>query len=130
MTKNKSPTKRHYIYILACQNGAYYTGYTTDIDRRYQEHCAGTSKCKYTRAFPPKHIAACWLIHSAELSDALKIERKIKKLTKQKKTRLILNPRALLALIDNDILIESLFFMKAKRDVKKDVKNEPTSRRT
>ena len=78
----------YFIYILECSNGAYYTGYTTDIKRRYQEHCDGSLKCKYTRSFPPKRIAACWKIKS-DLSLALKVESEIKKLPKIRKLDLV-----------------------------------------
>ena len=50
---------KHYVYILECNNGALYTGYTTDIERRYQEHVEGSPKCKYTRSFGVKRLAAC-----------------------------------------------------------------------
>jgi len=78
----------YFIYILECSNGSYYTGYTKDIHRRYQEHCDGSSKCKYTRSFPPKRIAACWKVIS-DLSVVLKIEREIKSLTRSQKLMLI-----------------------------------------
>lgn len=84
--------KTYFIYILECSNGAYYTGYTTDMERRYQEHVEGTLKCKYTRAFPPKRIAACWKI-KGNLSEILKLEHAIKKLSRQEKHHLILNMR-------------------------------------
>ncbi|MBY0545423.1 MAG: GIY-YIG nuclease family protein [Gammaproteobacteria bacterium] len=88
----------YFIYILECINGAYYTGYTTDIRRRYQEHVKGTSKCKYTRSFPPRRIAACWEF-SIELSDILKIERFIKSLSKKDKSVLITEPSMLTTLL-------------------------------
>jgi putative endonuclease len=78
----------YFIYILECINNSFYTGYTTDIKRRYQEHLKGTAKCKYTRSFPPKNIAACWQI-KCELSDVLSIERFIKKLNRHEKVQLI-----------------------------------------
>ena len=81
----------YFIYILECSNGNYYTGYTTDIARRYQEHLEGSTKCKYTRSFPPKCIAAHWSIDT-DLSQTLKIEYKIKQLSKTEKQRLINNP--------------------------------------
>lgn len=86
--------EKYYIYILECINGAYYTGYTTDIERRYQEHQAGSAKCKYTRAFPPVRLAVCWRVEST-LSDTLKIEHFIKKYTKRAKKELITNPHQL-----------------------------------
>ncbi len=86
---------QYVVYILECVNGCYYTGYTTDMERRYQEHIDGSSKCKYTRSFPPIKIAACWTIQSDDASLALKIEKKIKRLTKQEKTMLIAQPNRL-----------------------------------
>ena len=76
-----------YIYMLECSNGAYYTGYTTDIDRRYAEHQQGSDRCKYTRSFPPRRMAAYWKLN-ADLSLILKIERQIKQLSRQEKIRL------------------------------------------
>jgi putative endonuclease len=86
--------KRYFVYMLECVNGAYYTGYTTDIERRYQEHLSGSFKCKYTRSFPPIRIAACWQV-AADLSQTLKIECYIKKVTKRAKQALVANPSSL-----------------------------------
>ena len=87
----------YYVYVLQCNNGNYYTGYTTDIDRRYQEHLTGTAKCKYTRSFKPVKIAQCWSTYDNK-SEALKIERFIKKLSKQEKQALIVSPEQLTTL--------------------------------
>jgi len=72
--------------MLECSNGHYYVGYTTDIKRRYREHQQGSSKCKYTRSFPPKRIVAYWAANS--LSQALKLECYLKKLSKEEKGHL------------------------------------------
>jgi putative endonuclease len=77
----------YFVYILECVNGAYYTGYTTDMERRYREHCEGKKKCKYTRSFAPKKIAVCWEVES--LSVALRLEMAIKKLKIELKMNLI-----------------------------------------
>ena len=82
--------KSYTIYIIECKNGSYYTGYTTDIKRRYAEHMAGSIKCKYTRANPPKNLAANWEFN-ATLSYVLRIESAIKKLSKVEKYNLIVN---------------------------------------
>ena len=84
----------YYIYMLECSNSSFYTGYTTDIERRYQEHLDGTSKCKYTRSFPPKRIAACWEV-DVDISMALKIENQVKSLTKDEKVKLTNRPKLL-----------------------------------
>ncbi len=81
---------KYYIYIIECSNGAYYTGYTTDIERRYQEHVAGSAKCKYTRSFPPKCLAAYWQV-AENISTVLKLEKKIKSLSRPEKSKLIKN---------------------------------------
>ena len=83
--------KSYWVYMLLCENGNYYTGYTTDLQRRYQEHVAGTIKCKYTRSFKPLRIAQAWLIEGGK-SEALKLEKYIKSLSKKKKEQLILKP--------------------------------------
>jgi putative endonuclease len=102
---NDSPEKcrQYYIYMLECINGSYYTGYTTDIDRCYQEHLLGTDKCKYTRAFPPVRIAACWTIDSVDLSAALKVEKYIKKMSKAEKLKLISDPGKLMLALKEQI---------------------------
>ena len=82
--------KSYFVYIIECKNGSYYTGYTTDIERRYAEYLDGSIKCKYTRANPPKRLAASWEF-KATLSDILRIEKAIKKLSKQEKHALVKN---------------------------------------
>ena len=77
----------HYVYIIECINNSFYTGYTTDLERRYKEHQQGTRKCRYTRSFPPKKLAAAWQFDS--LSDALVMEKEIQKMSKKQKQQLI-----------------------------------------
>ncbi|MDF1796522.1 MAG: GIY-YIG nuclease family protein [Coxiellaceae bacterium] len=83
----------HFVYILECSNGTYYTGYTTDLDRRYREHQQGSPKCKYTRSFPPKAMVAQWQFETA--SEAKQIEALIKRLSRAEKINLIDNPAGL-----------------------------------
>ncbi len=84
-------TSIFWIYILECINGSYYTGYTTQLDRRYKEHQEGTAKCKYTRSFKPIKIAQSWQIQG-DKSIAMKIEKRIKVMDKKRKKELILFP--------------------------------------
>ena len=74
--------------MLECENGSYYTGYTTDLARRFQEHQRGTAKCKYTRAFKPIKIAQSWQVNGSK-ADAMRLERDIKKLSRTEKIKLI-----------------------------------------
>lgn len=84
----------YYVYMIECENGTYYTGYTTDLMRRYEEHCAGSAKCKYTRAFPPKRLAASWEVEG-DVSLAMKIECAIKALSKVDKRALVDSPASI-----------------------------------
>ena len=38
---SKAPDATYWVYILECKNGAFYTGYTNDVEKRYRDHCAG-----------------------------------------------------------------------------------------
>ena len=75
-----------YVYILKCSDMTYYTGITTDIKRRIDEHEAGNG-AKYTRGRGPLQ-----LMHTEEYLDrssASKREIEIKSLSKVGKTTLI-----------------------------------------
>jgi putative endonuclease len=78
----------HLVYILACDNQTYYTGYTTNLVRRYRDHLNG--KCKYTRSFKPQYVAQCW--RATNKSQALKMEHFIKSCKRTEKERLIAEP--------------------------------------
>ena len=41
-----------FVYLLECENGKIYTGITTDVTRRFDEHLKGTG-AKFTRANLP-----------------------------------------------------------------------------
>ncbi len=81
---------QYWVYILLCNNGHYYTGYTIDLERRYKEHVKGTSQCKYTRSFKPLSLAQSWQMNSKR--EAMKLESFIKKLSRKKKEQFIRYP--------------------------------------
>lgn len=79
--------KSYWVYILHCENDSFYTGYTTDLTKRYQAHINGTAS-KYTRSFKP--LSMVWSLKiTGDKSLAMKIEREIKKLTRVQKEKLI-----------------------------------------
>lgn len=86
--------KTYWVYILQCENNSYYTGYTNDLAKRYQQHVDGTGRCKYTRSFKPISIAQSWQIHG-DKATAMKIERLIKSMSKKDKEEIILHPEKL-----------------------------------
>jgi putative endonuclease len=90
----------NYIYILNCEKDKLYTGYTTEIDRRWKEHREGSPKSKFTKAFKPRSIACVWQT-SQDKGYAQKIEYYIKTLSKKEKLQLIENPEILIQKYDN-----------------------------
>ena len=79
-----------YCYILECCDGTYYTGWSTDPERRLIRHNRGTG-ARYTRSRRPVR-----LVYVEELPDkgtALKRERAIKALPRLKKQKLISKKR-------------------------------------
>ncbi|KTC83401.1 GIY-YIG nuclease family protein [Legionella cincinnatiensis] len=82
--------KIYWVYILRCSNHTYYTGYTTNLEKRFQDHLAGKGS-KYTRSFKPLSIAQSWEIKGNK-TKAMRIERYIKTLSKTQKEELVQNP--------------------------------------
>jgi putative endonuclease len=76
----------HYVYVLECSDGSFYTGYTTDPDRRIDEHNAGEG-AKYTRGRTPVELR--YVESWASRSDALAREYEIKSLTRAQKETLV-----------------------------------------
>lgn len=77
----------YFVYILECKHNRFYTGYTNDLDSRFNKHLNGTAKCKFTRSFPPIRIAASWQFDTK--SEAMKAEYAIKQLSKAQKQKCI-----------------------------------------
>ena len=78
--------KKHYVYILRCADGTFYTGWTTDPERRTKVHNSGKG-AKYTRARRPVE-----LIYYEEFDDKIEAQRRewaIKQLTRAEKEALI-----------------------------------------
>lgn len=78
-----------YTYIIKCKNNTLYTGYTTDIIRRMEEHKQGINS-KYTRANGFDKLEV--FFETDNKSQAMKLEYYIKKLRKSKKIWIINNP--------------------------------------
>ena len=80
----------YYTYMLRCENNSIYTGITTDIKRRMEEHFSKDPKCaKYTKSHKPIKLECVWESENKVL--ASKLEYRIKTLTKIQKEDLIKN---------------------------------------
>ena len=76
----------HFVYMVRCANGALYTGYSTNVERRVARHNAGKG-ARYTRSNRPVFLCAVWSFSTK--GDALRAERVIKGLPRAKKMQLI-----------------------------------------
>ncbi len=73
-----------FLYLIRCRHGRLYTGITIDVERRFEEHKSSDKKgSKYLRGKAPLELVMKKRIGSKGM--ALKIEAKVKKLSKLKK---------------------------------------------
>jgi putative endonuclease len=77
----------HYVYILECKDKTLYTGRTVDLDKRIKEHNGSRAGARYTRGRRPVRLV--YAEGCASVSEALKREAQIKKLSRPQKLRLI-----------------------------------------
>ena len=74
-----------YCYILECADGTYYTGWTTDPERRAAQHNKG-SGARYTRTRIPVRLV--YVEPQTDRQMAMKRESAIKALSRKQKMKL------------------------------------------
>jgi predicted GIY-YIG superfamily endonuclease len=84
--KASSSGDKWFVYIVRCVDGSLYTGITTDVNRRCQQHNAGTAS-RYTRSHRPVKLIYQEACHSQ--SSALKREAAIKVMDRREKLKMI-----------------------------------------
>ncbi len=75
----------YFCYIVECTDGTFYTGWSTDPDRRVKVHNAGQG-ARYTRQRRPVKLIYIEPVES--LSAALKRERALKTMDHRRKKKL------------------------------------------
>ena len=75
-----------HVYIILCTDDTLYTGITTDIERRMQQHAMGRG-AKYFRARQPKELV--YLESGHDRSAASKRESSIKGMSRADKLALV-----------------------------------------
>lgn len=78
----------YWVYVIECADDSFYTGYTTDVERRVREHDRGEG-AKYTRGRTPVE-----LVHTEEFdskSAAMSREYEIKQLSRRQKEELVVS---------------------------------------
>ncbi|MCM3880990.1 MAG: GIY-YIG nuclease family protein [Vicinamibacterales bacterium] len=80
----------HFVYIVRCADGTFYTGYARDPKKRAKVHNAGKG-AKYTAGRRPVRLIYSESCESR--SAALKREHELKRLTRKQKQRLVASCR-------------------------------------
>lgn len=84
------------VYLIRCRDDSLYTGITLDLERRLREHAAEGAACaKYLRGKGPFTLVFSCTVGTR--GEALRAERRIKKLSKELKERLVAGNLALAA---------------------------------
>ncbi|EHG6929920.1 GIY-YIG nuclease family protein [Salmonella enterica subsp. enterica serovar Enteritidis] len=87
-----------YLYLIRTADNALYTGITTDVARRYRQHQTG----KGAKALRGKgELTLAFAAQVGNRSLALRIEYRIKQLTKRQKERLVTEREAFEALLSS-----------------------------
>lgn len=79
----------YYTYMLRCEDNSIYTGITSNVERRMEEHFSKDKKCaKYTATHQAKKLESVWESENRVLASKLEFHIK-KNLSKQEKECLI-----------------------------------------
>ncbi len=73
------------VYLLRCSDDTFYTGWTTDLEKRVEAHNRGTAS-RYTRARLP--VTVVYVEEAESKSAALKREYALRKIGRQAKIAL------------------------------------------
>ena len=77
-----------YLYLIRCRDSTLYTGISTDVDRRLAQHQGqGSAGSRYLKGRGPLRLVFQEKLGSKSL--ALKLERRVKRMSKARKEELI-----------------------------------------
>lgn len=88
-----------FVYLLRCGDGSLYTGISTDVARRFAEHCDGRRGAKALRGRQPLQIVFSEAV--GDRSRAQRLEYRIKQMDKPAKEAIV-SGRLALAALDTD----------------------------
>ena len=79
--------KSSFVYILLCADGSYYTGVTSNLEKRLVEHKSSKNKGSYVSKRLP--VILVYYEHFMDINQAIEWEKRIKKWSQKKKKALI-----------------------------------------
>ncbi len=97
-TTTTSDQATYYVYMVECRDGSIYTGITTNLARRMQEHLSRSSlAARYTKSHEAKKLIAAW--ETVGRSSASALEYRIKRLSHVQKVEMSEHPESALSII-------------------------------
>ena len=87
------PAAEFSLYIVRCADGALYTGIATDVDKRLAEHASGVRGAKFLRGRGPLEVVFAEAV--GDRASALRLEHRVKRLTRAQKLALVRGERRL-----------------------------------
>ena len=100
------PATEFSLYIVRCADGALYTGIAADVDKRLAEHVSGVRGAKFLRGRGPLEVVFAETV--GDRASALRLEHRVKRLTRTQKLALVRGERQLAELaarrqVDDDV---------------------------
>ncbi len=77
-----------FLYMIRCADGSLYTGISTDVERRFAEHCSGRAPgARYLRGRGPLEMV--FRCAAGDRAMASRLEYRVKRMTVAEKRRLV-----------------------------------------
>ena len=86
-TNPENSTSQWFVYMIRASDDSLYTGVTTDVERRFNEHCSPLKGARFFRGRQP--VKVVYSETHPDRSSAQRRESDIKKLTRDLKLKLI-----------------------------------------
>ncbi|MGB5692714.1 MAG: GIY-YIG nuclease family protein [Flavobacteriaceae bacterium] len=79
--------KKYFVYIVKCSDGSYYTGISSNLEKRLLDHNQGKHPDGYT--YKRRPVTLMYYAEFTEPEAAIEVEKQIKKWSRAKKEALI-----------------------------------------
>lgn len=76
----------YYVYVIRCEDGSFYTGYSEDVENRFEQHIKGKG-ARYTKMHMPLKVVYVEEFNSR--GEAMRRELEIKSLSHDQKMQLV-----------------------------------------
>jgi|SRR3989344_6597901 len=99
--KAKESTPTHFVYILECSDGKYYTGYSENIGYRYMQHKKSLG-ANFTKG---KQVKLAYFESHSTKEQALQREKEIKRAPKHYRDKLVTEFAVLMKIFKDDLIL-------------------------